>query len=238
MQGQRRAPDVLKERVMSLRTAILGLLAGLLIAAAPGARASAQPCCGPITADGMKLAHLLDTSGVDHLWLIAQHVYWDTGEPDPARPGGTNHTTHCSAYAAAMAQRAGVYLLRPPEHGQTLLANAQMGWLDSGAAREDGWRPVATPAAAQAAANRGELVVASFQNPDPRRPGHIAILRPSEKTPAELDRDGPQEAQAGTHNWLSTTVADGFHGHRGAWEPGGTGAIRFFAHPVAWPPAG
>jgi hypothetical protein len=137
-----------------------------------------------------------------------------------------------------MAQRAGVYLLRPPEHGQILLANAQLAWLESSAGREGGWRPVATPAEAQAAANRGELVVAAYRNPDPRRPGHIAVLRPSEKTQAELDRDGPQEAQAGTHNWLSVSVARGFHGHYGAWGPGGTGAVRFFAHPVAWPQTG
>jgi hypothetical protein len=223
---------------MSLRTTMVGLLAGLLLAAAPGARASGPPCCGLITPDGMKLAHLLDTSGVEHLWLARQHVIWDTGEPDPARPGGTNRTTHCSAYAAAMAQRVGVYLLRPPEHSQTLLANAQMEWLESGAAREQGWRPVATPAEAQAAANRGEFVVAVFRNPDPHRPGHIAVLRPSEKTSAELYGDGPQEAQAGSRNWLSTSVAGGFHVHQGAWEPGGTGSIRFFAHPVVWPQTG
>jgi hypothetical protein len=223
---------------MSCRKVALGMVFGLLLAATPGVGASAQPCCGPITADGMRLAHLLDQSGVDHLWLSAQHIKWDSGEQDPARPGGTNRTTHCSAFAAAMAQRAGIYLLRPPEHGQDLLANAQMAWLDSGAGRADGWRPVTTPTDAQTAANRGELVVAVFQNPDPHRPGHIALLRPSEKTQAELDRDGPQEAQAGSRNWVSTDVADGFHGHHGAWLPGGTGSIRFFAHPVAWPAAG
>jgi hypothetical protein len=137
-----------------------------------------------------------------------------------------------------MAQRAGVYLLRPPEHGQTLLANAQMAWLDSDAGRHAGWRPVVTPAEAQAAANRGELVVAVYQNPDPHRPGHIAVLRPSDKTQEQLDRDGPQEAQAGSHNWLSTDVAAGFRGHHGAWEPGGGGTMRFFAHGVDWTKAG
>ena len=223
---------------MSLRNAAFGLLLGLLLAASRGVPAAAQPCCGPVTADGMKLTHLLDQSGVDHLWLAAEHIVWETGEQDPARPGGTKHNTHCSAFAAAMAERAGVYLLRPPAHSQDLLANAQMAWLESGAGTEQGWRPVATPADAQAAANRGELAVAVYQNTDPNRPGHIAVLRPSEKTQAELDRDGPQEAQAGSHNWLSTDVADGFHGHRGAWLPGGAGAIRFFAHPVAWPAAG
>ncbi len=223
---------------MRRRGAMLGMLTGLLFAAAPLAHASAQPCCGPITADGAKLAKLLDASGVDHLWLSAQHVIWQTGEQDPARPGGTKHNTHCSAFAAAMAERAGVYLLRPPEHNQNLLANAQMTWLQSSAGAEDGWRPVATPTDAQAAANRGELVVAVYQNPDPDRPGHIAVLRPSEKTQAELDADGPEEAQAGSRNWLSTNVAQGFHGHHGAWLPGGTGAIRFFAHTVTWPAAG
>jgi hypothetical protein len=217
---------------MMPRRLALGLLFVLLLAAAP--RAHAQPCCGPITPDGMKLAQMLDSSGVDHLWQIAQHVIWDTGQPDPSRPGGTNRTTHCSAFAAAMAQRAGIYLLRPPQHGQTLLANAQTRWLDDGSGAADGWQPLATPAAAQAAANRGEFVVAVFRNPDPNRPGHIAILRPSEKTQAELDRDGPQETQAGAKNWISTTVANGFSHHPGAWEPGGTGGIRFFAHTVDW----
>ena len=218
-----------------MRMAAFGVMAGLLVAAAaPGARATAQPCCGPITPDGQKLAQLLDRSGVDHLWLAAQHIVWDTGEPDPARTGGTRHATHCSTYAAAMAERAGIYLLRPPAHGQTLLANAQMAWLDSSAGRTDGWSPVATPAEAQAAANRGELVVAVYRNPDPNKPGHIAVLRPSDKTAAELERDGPEEAQAGSHNWPDTNVAEGFHGHRGAWEPGGTGAIRFFAHVIDW----
>jgi hypothetical protein len=186
----------------------------------------------------MKLARLLDRSGVEHLWLAAEHVIWDTGEPDPARPGGTRRTTHCSAFAAAMAQRVGVYLLRPPEHGQTLLSNAQMAWLDSAAGGGDGWRPVATPSDAQAAANRGELVLAMYQNPDPHRPGHVAIVRPSEKTRAQLDQDGPQETQAGSENWISISVAAGFHQHHGAWVPGGDGTIRFFAHPVAWPAQG
>jgi hypothetical protein len=222
---------------MTLRGATIGMLAGLLLAAVHPGAASAQPCCGPITPEAEKLAHILDTSGVDHLWLAAQHIVWDTGERDPARPGGTRRSTHCSAFAAAMAERAGVYLLRPPQHGQDLLANAQFAWLDSDAGRAAGWRAVDTPKAAQSAANRGELVVAVFRNPDPHRPGHIAVLRPSDKTQAELDADGPQEAQAGAKNWISTDVAQGFHGHQSAWLPGGAGAIRFFAHAVAWPPA-
>jgi hypothetical protein len=220
---------------LTLRTRFIGIAAATLLAGMPAGLASEQTCCGPITPDGRKLAALLDASGVDHLWLKAQHVIWQTGEPDPARPGGTNHNTHCSVFAAAMAQRVGVYLLRPPEHNQSLLANAQMAWLEGDAGREGGWQPVDTVRDAQAAANRGELVVAVYENPDPHRPGHIAVLRPSEKTMEELDRDGAQEAQAGAVNAVSTAIADGFRHHRGAWEPGGTGTIRFFAHPVNWP---
>jgi hypothetical protein len=217
--------------------AVAFVLLSLFVAGSSG-RASAQPCCGAITPDGMKLAALLDRSGVDHLWLADQHIIWQTGEPDPRRPGEVPRDTHCSAFAAAMADRAGVYLLRPPQHSQTLLANAQMDWLLSAAATAAGWRQLAGPADAQAAANRGELVVAVYQNPRPTHPGHIAVVRPSEKTQPELDRDGPQEAQAGGFNALSTTVSEGFHHHRGAWQPGGGGTIRFFAHAVAWTSAG
>jgi hypothetical protein len=70
-------------------------------------------------------------------------VNWETGEPD--RDGayeGPNKHTHCSAFAAAAAKHMGVYLLRPPEHGQQLLANAQAGWLASGEAQSRGWEEI------------------------------------------------------------------------------------------------
>src|ERR1051325_8914611 len=98
-----------------------------------------------------------------------------------------------------------------------------------------GWQPVADAAEAQRLANTGILVVAAHANPNPRRPGHIAVIRPSLKTAAELAEQGPQETQAGSTNALSTTVAYGFRHHRGAWQPGGSGTIRYYAHPVDWP---
>src|SRR5271165_867385 len=104
---------------------------------------------------------------------------------------------------------------------------------------DGGWlAPVSTPIEAQAAANRGEFVVAVYQNPDPHRPGHIAVLRPSDKSQAALDTEGPQEAQAGERNWLTNSVAEGFLHHHGAWLPGGAGTLRFFAHTVDWSKAG
>ncbi|HTU53954.1 MAG TPA: hypothetical protein VMF62_08275 [Acetobacteraceae bacterium] len=216
-------------RLFVARAAVaLSLLLGLSFAAP----ARAEPCCGRITPDGQRLAALLDRSGVEHLWQPHVHIDWLTGEPDPDRPGWSPNATHCSSYAAAMADRMGVYLLRPPEHGQDLLANAQFRWLE-GQGEEAGWKEVDAKTA-QSLANQGSLVVAVYENPDPGRPGHIAVIRPSEKTPAALEAEGPEEAQAGRHNALSIPVAQGFAGHDGGWEPGGTGGLRFFAHAVDW----
>jgi hypothetical protein len=203
-------------------------LAGLPFAA------YAQPCCGPITPQGHQLAQFLDRSDVDHLWRAGWHVDWLTGQPDREEPGGREAKTHCSAFAAAMAEHLQIYVLRPPQHKQELLANAQMRWL-SEHGDEEGWRTLGSPVDAQIAANRGELVLEAFENPDPHRPGHIAIVRPSEKTRGELDRDGPQETQAGEQNAISTTTAVGFRHHLGAWEHGGGGILRYYAHAVAWP---
>jgi hypothetical protein len=197
------------------------------------APAQGQPCCGPVTPDGTKLAHFLDASDVMQRWLAGWHVDWRTGQADRPEPGGPEAKTHCSAFVAAMAERVGIYVLRPPEHPQNLLANAQMRWLrDRGA--EQGWRVLASYVEAQKSANSGELVLEAYENPNPHKPGHIAIVRPSEMTRAELDRDGPQETQAGERNALSIATAEGFRHHRNAWLPGGDGSIRYYAHAVQW----
>ena len=215
----------------TVRAVLIGLVA-LVCLAAP---VRAEPCCGPITPDGEKLRAFLDNSDVLHRWLAGQHIIWDTGELDPTRPAGSpNAATHCSAFAAAMAMRLGIYVLRPPDYSQALLANAQMRWLgDHGA--EQGWQELPSYVAAQEAANRGQFVLEAFENPDRHRPGHIAIVRPSLKDRELLDAHGPEEAQAGGHNALSTTTKHGFANHPGAWLPGGGGAIRYYAHTVTWP---
>ena len=205
------------------------LLIGSPLAASPPA---ADPCCGPITPDGRRLAAFLDRSGVERLWLPRNHVNWLTGEPDPNRPHPAPHATHCSTFAAAMARRLGIDLLHPPQHSQRLLATAQAHWLAK-AGPAEGWRRV-DPRTAQTLANRGWFVVASYANPDPRRPGHIAVLRPSRKSDALLRAHGPEETQAGFRNRLRTYVARGFAEHPGAWQPGGAGTIRFYAHAVEW----
>jgi hypothetical protein len=211
-----------------MRRAIVGLAAAVALAGVAGAQA--QPCCGPITPAGERLARFLDGTGVDHRWLAGHHVDWLTGQPTL---GTRAKATHCSAFVAAAAARLDVYVLRPPDHSEDLLANAQLRWLRDAPAGS-GWRSLADPVAAQAAANRGDLVVEAFENPNPHRPGHIAIVRPSEQSRTDLDRDGPHETQAGETNALDTVTALGFRHHRGAWLPGGQGGIRYYAHTIDW----
>jgi hypothetical protein len=189
---------------------------------------SETPCCGPVTQSGTNLAIALDRMNVEVHWPAHEHVNWETGDPDR---GGENEGpghTHCSAFAAAAAKRLGVYLLRPPEHGQRLLANAQFRWLVSKEAIDKGWTPVHSPREAQFRANRGELVLVAFANPDSSKPGHVAIVRPSEKPSPDFEHDGPQIVQAGTHNHNSTVVRIGFENHPGAFPDG----VRYYAHSV------
>jgi hypothetical protein len=155
------------------------------------------------------------------------HVNWATGEPD--RGGGSEGPgthTHCSAFPAAAALKLGTYLLHPPEHGQVLLANAQSHWLASVEGQKAGWRRVGTMQEAQRLGNQGQLVVAIFQNPDPHVPGHIGVIRPSDKSLRTLEEDGPQMIQAGTHNHTSINVRIAFSGHPGAWPDG----VQYYMH--------
>jgi hypothetical protein len=203
------------------------------------AKADAQPAGpGPITPEGRRLAALLDGMAVESLWQHGFHVEWRTGISKGPRETSPGAHTHCSAFVAAVAERLGIYLLRPPEHGQDFLADAQERWLNSPAAT--GWNRIgrlADPGAslrAVALANQGKLVVAVYFQP-PREtaaglkeePGHIAIVRPSEKPAALIDSEGPDEIQAGVQNHRLVALRDGFRSHRQAWS---TGAVEYFWH--------
>jgi hypothetical protein len=206
----------------------------LLAAIVAPATARADPCCGPITNAGARLVAFLDGTGVDRLWLPRFRVNWETGAAISEWPDDGQSHTHCSAFVASAAKRLGIHILRPPEHSAALLANAQMGWLRGPDAAAEGWQPVPDAIAAQTSANQGNLVLAAFQNPDPDRPGHIAIVRPSDIDADTLLANGPFVTQAGGHNGFSIPLIHGFANHKGAWLPGGGGAVRFFAHPVYW----
>lgn len=179
-----------------------------------------------------RLAAVLDSLDVETHWPAGVHVHWESGVPDgrPERLPGQH--THCSAFVAAAAKHLGVYILRPPEHPQTLLANAQYDWLASEDGRQGGWRPVHDGLEAQSLANQGELVLAAYRNHHDDKPGHIAVVRPSDKTERDIVRDGPQIAQAGSINYRSTDLRRGFAGHPAAWAKG---ELRYYAHAVNLP---
>ena len=191
--------------------------------------AAAESCCGPVTPAGRQLLQRLDASGVDHLWLPHEPVNWQTGATLEEAAGGRRASTHCSAFVASFAKQAGVYILRPPEHTVTLLANAQMHWLTSDG-QSAGWSRLPDATAAQASANQGNLVVAVYENPDRRKAGHIAFVRPGQPDAARLAAEGPDVTQAGAVNALALPARRAFGQHSGAWP----NQIRYFQHAVAW----
>lgn len=178
-----------------------------------------------LSREGLQLSARYDAMDVEHHWLAGVHVAWLTGCPDTGRPA----KTHCSAFAAAACERLGIYLLRPPAHSQMGLANAQAAWL-RGDGRRKGWTRVEDPFLAQQQANRGQVVVAVLESPDPGHPGHIALVRPSPKSDGAIRTEGPQIIQAGQDNLNSASLREGFRHHRGAWISAGHYSVCFFAN--------
>jgi hypothetical protein len=169
--------------------------------------------------------------GVESKWIAGAHVDWRSGLPDGRPETSPGRHTHCSAFVAAAAEKLGAYILRPPQHSQVLLANAQFEWLgDEGAA--EGWRSLPDAEAAQSAANAGELVVAAYESHRSDKPGHIAIVRPAERSAGDLASDGPLVIQAGTANSSAISLREGFSGHPAAWRDH---EVAFYAHAVAKP---
>jgi len=125
-------------------------------------------------------------------------------------------------------------MLRPPEHGQILLANAQAAWFHSPAGPQNGWREVKTSKDAQSLANTGNLVAIVYENPDGHKPGHIAIVRPAARSERLLEENGPEITQAGEKNYIKTSTKVGFEHHPGAWPDG----VRYYVHALGkdWRP--
>lgn len=213
----------------------LAASAQAVTASAPQTTAApTAPCCGVITPDGLKLEHLLNSMHVDQLWQPHVHINWETGEPDrPADYRGPGRSSHCSAFAAAVGERLHIYMLRPPDHSQLFLASAQAVWFHSTQGVDDGWHPLDGPDRAHQAqelANEGDLVTIVYESPDQWKPGHIVIVRPSEKSAAALAVEGPQIIQAGAENHTSFIAAQAFHHHPGAWPNG----VHYYWHKVNW----
>jgi len=198
------------------------LLAALAFA---GAARTAEDA---VTPQAQQIFREIDAMGVESKWIAGEHVYWESGLPTGVPETSPGKHTHCSAFVAAAAKKLGIYILRPPAHGQKLLANAQNEWLaEEGPAH--GWHKLADAREAQAAANRGMLVVASYRNHHDDRPGHIAIVRPGTKTAEQIAAEGPDVTQAGSTNAASISIKAGFAGHPAAWRDN---EIAYYAHKV------
>ena len=176
--------------------------------------------------NGIKLRNFYLSLNVEKLWIGGHHVNWETGEPDDSN--ATHDTkTHCSAFAAAACERMNIYILRPPQHKQGLLANAQFDWLKTDEAYKDGWRQIISSDeykiydSAQAYADRGYVVVAVFQNPDTHKPGHAALIMPDERTFEKIKEEGPEVIQAGQHNYAGASLIIGFKNHITKWPETG-----------------
>lgn len=175
----------------------------------------------PISPAGEKLNVFLDSLDVSNKWLPYHQVNWRTGE-QLSRYRNSALGTHCSTFVAAAATKLGVYILRPPEHDGPL-ANAQYYWLRA-KGNKHGWAVVENNINAQRIANQGCLVVIAYANPNNRKPGHIAIVRPSDKSRAEIVTRGPQIIQAGKKNYNSTALTSGFR------KPLKNPRILYYAH--------
>lgn len=195
----------------------------LTAALAPNIRAS------DISPQGKKLSASLDSLDVEHNWDAGKSVAWKTGKPLENQSEYRKGNTHCSAFVAAACLKLDIYILRPPEHSSKLLANAQAEWLANKGA-EKGWTLVKTAFDAQRLANQGNMVVAVFQEPNPERSGHIAIIRPSDKPETKIRTEGPQIVQAGATNSNSTTLVEGFKHHKTAWPNG----VRYYVHAITF----
>jgi hypothetical protein len=200
---------------------LLPAAVALLLVSAASLFAAAE-----ITADGKQLISVLDSMHVEEHWIAGAIVDWRTGDPTGKEVADAGKHTHCSQFAAATCEKLGIYLLRPPEHSAVLLANAQFDWLAKDG-RAAGWTPVADGVAAQDRANRGQIVVAVCQNADPKKSGHIAIVRPGRKAPEQIAAEGPDVIQAGGTNFNAASLKRGFANHPQAFPKG---EIRFYAH--------
>jgi hypothetical protein len=177
------------------------------------------------------LTSLLDSLEVEDYWAEGTNVNWLTGVAGTYDSNTNMMTegtaTHCSAFVGSVTELLGVYILRQPQASDILLANNQANWLATNTA---GWTLVSNMTTAQHLANAGTLAVASYLNPDPSTPGHIAVLRPSNRTDVSVNEFGPEECQSGDVNYADTNISTGFA------TPGQfPGEIKYYSHTVTYP---
>ncbi len=178
-------------------------------------------------AGGPRLLEFLDGLPLATRWLHGHHVVWQTGQQNAPEGYGHERHTHCSAFVAAVALMLDVYILRPPNHRQNDLANAQGDWLAGRVAYvgptaiASGWESLGVSGDRGALrlavehANSGRLVVCLYRTPaDQGKPGHICIVRPQSFSGSS---SGPLVMSVGERNHSSVHMQSAFGSHPGAW---------------------
>jgi hypothetical protein len=175
-----------------------------------------------VSGKGKALEHFYLGMNVENLWMAGSHVDWETGVADKPDARAGNHT-HCSAFNAAGCERLGIYILRPPQHGQLLLANAQYDWLQSAEGHNNGWASLQSNnrtslyMQVQQMANDGNVIVAVIKNPDQSKPGHAALIMPKAIEVGKIQESGPMVIMAGKHNFNYISLKNGFKSHLTNW---------------------
>jgi hypothetical protein len=173
----------------------------------------------PVNIEGKCLRDFYIKENVAEKWLAGHHINWETGEPD--NPNATKEIkTHCSAFVAAACKQLNIYILRPPQHAQELLANAQFDWLNAEEGIKQGWKKIIDNPLleAQRLVNEGYVVVASTKNSNAHKPGHIALVIPKETSNKELAEKGPFVIQAAQTNGYDIYLRNGFKSHINDWN--------------------
>ena len=182
---------------------------------------------------GEKLKQFYQGLNVETHWISGQHIDWETGAPSD-RDDTHNLKTHCAAFVAAACEKLKVVILRPPEHAQDLLSNAQFDWLPTSPAIAQAWKHIAGDnryAQAQDLANKGFVVVAVIKPSDERKPGHIALINPAVVTDKDLTENGPQIIMAGVKNYSNISLKAGFKGFYSKW-PENQIEFYYYVNPV------
>ncbi|MBS1591698.1 MAG: hypothetical protein JST07_06260 [Bacteroidetes bacterium] len=172
-----------------------------------------------VNSEGKCLRDFYIKEDVANKWLSGHHINWETGESD--NPNATKGIkTHCSAFVAAACKQLNIYILRPPQHKQELLANAQFDWLNSEDAIQQGWKKIIDNPLIEAErlANEGYVVIASTKNSNSHKPGHIALIIPKETSNKELTEKGPFLIQAAQTNGYDIYLRNGFKSHIKDWN--------------------
>lgn len=120
--------------------------------------------------------------------------------------------TFCNIFVTDVLEAAGVLAPRhwsdpvsgmptPVGSGEELSANKLNAWFEK-FGTEFGWKRAST-SVARVSANAGLIVVAVASNPNPKRSGHVAIVRPDESPELYV-------SQAGAFNFERARLVDAF----------------------------